>query len=398
MNEHILIVDDDKKIAQRYREILEKAGYKIDTAYDGKEGLDKLRKLGADLVILDIQMPKMDGIKVLEVIRDDPNMRKTKVLVISSYAYKGAGRKAGKVGEEKGGWKGRIEVKGKQDVEEKKIPGKRHGINITRTRKLPIEGWLADEVENAIRTNLKPLEREKEDNEPDRILIVDDDKKIVEKIASWLKPEGYRISLAYNGAEALEKLSREPIDLVILDLNMPDTTGEDVIRIMRSIPVIDEIPVVVFTCAQDTTTYKDLFGIHPGTEIIDQTNIRSRIQRYKYSISETYDKPAESKLLSLLHLDKPRFLFARIKKELSKRRRLGCSYLKYSITILRSKKGNWLEGYLEGYKTAKMGLEYPCSYCEEKRNLIYQYTISHPFQYLCEGCAKELKTRYPSFA
>ncbi len=395
---HILIIDDDKDLVRKYTEILTKADYSVGYAYDGQEGLGKLKTQEADLVILDIKMPRMNGIKVLEAIRDDEALRKTKVLVISSYAYKAAGRKAGKVGSEKGGWKGRIKVRSKQDVQEKEIPGKRHGIDVTRIRKLPLERWLADEVERALQAKPQAIEREKQGNEPDGVLIVDDDKEIVEKIASWLKPERYELLFAYNGAEALEKLSKEPIDLVILDLNMPDTTGEDVIRIMRSIPVVDNIPIIEITSGQDTTTYKDLFGIYPGTDIIDENNIRSRIHRYKYNILETYDKPQEDKLSSLLHLDKPRLLLARIKKELAERRRLGCSYLKQPITILRNKKGMWLEGYLEGYVIANMNSEYPCSYCEEKRMPAYQDTTFYPSQYLCEGCTKELKARYPSFA
>ncbi len=397
---HILIIDDDKELVNKYKEILGKADYSIGYAYDGQEGLDKLKTIGADLVILDLHMPRMNGVKVLEAIRDDSNLRKTKVLVISSYAHSRIGTKAYTKGKEKGGYQGRIKLKGKSDIEEKKFPGKRRGMDIVRTRQVHLEGWLIDEVENALKSNLQSLEREKQDNEPDRILIVDDEKNITDKIASWLKEEGYKLLFACNGTEALYKLSTEPVDLVILDLKMPETTGEEVIRIMRSIPVIRDIPILVFSSLQDTTTYKDIFGISAGMEIIDHTNIRSRIQRYKYALGQTYDKPSESKLSSLLHLDKPRTLLARLKKELRERRRLGCGYLKQPITILQNKKGRWLEGYLEAYKPVgdtKRDLS-KCDYCNEKKPVAYESRVTTFRQFLCQDCAKELKAKYPAFA
>jgi CheY-like chemotaxis protein len=400
---HILIIDDDKALVNRYKEILAKADYSLGYAYNGQDGIEKLKTIGADLVILDIKMPKMSGIKVLELIRDNPKLRKTKVLVISSYAYKGLGRKASKSGQEKGGWKGRFEIKHKSYTQEKKFLGEGRGIAIIRTRHLDLKSWLIDEVENALKAKPQVFEREKEDSEPNRILIVDDEKDTVHKIASWLKPEGYELLFAYNGTEALEKISKEPIDLVILDLKMPETTGEDVIRIMRSIPVVRDIPIVVFSSVQDTTTTDSLMDLMPTREFIDETNIRSRIHRYKYTLGETYDKPEESKFLTLLHLDKPRSLVSRVKKELSERRRIGYGYKKRPITLLRSKKGNWLEGYLEAYKEfagERPWEKYPCSYCEEDKYVAYESRLPHVSfdRYLCEDCAKELKEKYPSFA
>lgn len=69
MKNRILVVDDEKAIADIIKFNLEKEGYIIDTAYDGKEGLDKVNKLKPDLIILDVMMPKIDGFQVLKKIR-----------------------------------------------------------------------------------------------------------------------------------------------------------------------------------------------------------------------------------------------------------------------------------------------------------------------------------------
>lgn len=420
MNERILIIDDDKKLVARYREILEKGGYQIDTAYNGKEGLEKLKEKGADLVILDLKMPKMDGVKVLEVIRDDEALRKTKVLVISSYAYKNAltwyggkftttkrftrtGRKAAHTGETKTGEAEKFEILPKQRPEMKEVfyfGGRDKYPESEREFQNRLKRWLLDSVEGILKAKPQPLEREKAENEPDRVLIVDDEKTMVEKIASWLKPEGYELLFAYDGGEALEKIAKEDIDLVILDLKMPDTTGEDVIRVMRSIPVVNHIPIVVFTSVKDTTTTDSLMDIMPTREFIDETNIRSRIHRYKYALGETYDKPKEDKFLRLLHLDKPRYFLARVKKELTERRRLGYGYKKYPITLLRSKKCHWLEGYLEGYESYYGGEHCKCAYCEEEDKypaLEYRKMSTWSPPRICGDCAKELKAKYPSY-
>ncbi|EKN69791.1 two-component response regulator [Neobacillus bataviensis LMG 21833] len=66
------------------------------------------------------------------------------------------------------------------------------------------------------------------------ILIVDDDKEIVQLIAIYLQNEGYKISKAFNGEEALTLFEKEKIDLIILDVMMPKVDGLEVCRILRA--------------------------------------------------------------------------------------------------------------------------------------------------------------------
>ena len=85
---HILIVEDNKKLVEVYRRALERTGYKVFCAYNGKEGLKKLKETKVDLVVLDLKMPKMSGDRFLKVIRQDPQYKDLKVLVISSVLTK----------------------------------------------------------------------------------------------------------------------------------------------------------------------------------------------------------------------------------------------------------------------------------------------------------------------
>src|SRR5687767_12244128 len=62
----ILIIDDEKAIRKTMREILEYESYQVDEAENGVDGLNKLRDENYDIVLLDIKMPKMDGMEVLE--------------------------------------------------------------------------------------------------------------------------------------------------------------------------------------------------------------------------------------------------------------------------------------------------------------------------------------------
>lgn len=69
MSAHILVVEDEVHLAEGIRENLEAEGYSVDIARDGLTGLDRWRAGGVDLIVLDVMLPRMDGLVVCETIR-----------------------------------------------------------------------------------------------------------------------------------------------------------------------------------------------------------------------------------------------------------------------------------------------------------------------------------------
>lgn len=80
----ILIVDDSATKRALYKGMLEKGGYKTIEAKDGKEGVDKVRGESPDIIIADMSMPKMDGFKMIEIIKADENGKFIPVICVSA--------------------------------------------------------------------------------------------------------------------------------------------------------------------------------------------------------------------------------------------------------------------------------------------------------------------------
>ena len=78
----------------------------------------------------------------------------------------------------------------------------------------------------------------------DKILIVDDEFKIAEVIEAYLKREGFLTAIATNGKEALNIVNNEKISLIILDLMLPDISGEEICKKVKD---IYNIPVIMLT-------------------------------------------------------------------------------------------------------------------------------------------------------
>ncbi len=80
----ILIVEDDAGVQTMYRRFFELEKFEVETASDGLEGLEKVRKYIPDLIALDIMMPGMDGVKVLSEIKGDPTTRHIPVIMLTN--------------------------------------------------------------------------------------------------------------------------------------------------------------------------------------------------------------------------------------------------------------------------------------------------------------------------
>ncbi len=88
MSQLVLIAEDEPHILESLQFLLERAGLLVATASDGTEAIRSIRELCPDLVILDIQMQHHSGLEVLKMIRADPELNKTKVLILTAKRLK----------------------------------------------------------------------------------------------------------------------------------------------------------------------------------------------------------------------------------------------------------------------------------------------------------------------
>jgi len=84
MAKKILLVEDEEIIIDLLQKKLANEGYEITVARNGLDGLEKMRKIKPDLVLLDIIMPKLGGFGVMEEMRKDPELKNTPIIIISN--------------------------------------------------------------------------------------------------------------------------------------------------------------------------------------------------------------------------------------------------------------------------------------------------------------------------
>jgi len=82
----ILIVEDDPLMSRMYQKIFKFEGYEVEFAEDGEEGFEKIKTTKPTLVLLDIMMPKLNGLQVLEKIKLDPELKRIPVVMLTNLA------------------------------------------------------------------------------------------------------------------------------------------------------------------------------------------------------------------------------------------------------------------------------------------------------------------------
>jgi phosphate regulon transcriptional regulator PhoB len=116
---------------------------------------------------------------------------------------------------------------------------------------------------------------------PKKILVVDDEKDIVEMIAYNLEKEGFAVAKAYDGNEALEIVRTKKPNLIILDLMLPGIQGLDVCRMVRTRYGKEAIPIIMLTAKSDDLD--KILGLEMGADdyITKPFNIRELIARVR---------------------------------------------------------------------------------------------------------------------
>ncbi len=204
----VLVIDDDpvqRDVTQRY---LRKEGFTTRTASGGEEGLRLARQMLPAAITLDVMMPEMDGWSVLAALKDDPMLRDIPVIMLTMIDDP-----------ERGFTLGASEYATKP---------------VNRRR-------LAQILKKY--TCLQP---------PCPVLVVDDDATTRSLMRRMLEKEGWTVSEAGNGIEALESMEANRPNLIFLDLMMPEMDGFTFASEVRRHPEWHSIPIVVVT-SQDLT-------------------------------------------------------------------------------------------------------------------------------------------------
>jgi two-component system cell cycle response regulator DivK len=98
MSKRILVIEDTEDNRQILRDLLGMAGYDMIEAHDGAEGVAKAAEHKPDLILMDIQMPVMDGYEATRRIKSDPALQAIPVIAVTSYALSGDEEKARRAG------------------------------------------------------------------------------------------------------------------------------------------------------------------------------------------------------------------------------------------------------------------------------------------------------------
>jgi two-component system, cell cycle response regulator DivK len=88
MSERILVVEDNAKNLKLLRDVLQFSGYEVAEARSGEEGVELAGRRTPDLILMDLQLPGIDGIEALRLLRENPATRAVPVVAVTAFAMK----------------------------------------------------------------------------------------------------------------------------------------------------------------------------------------------------------------------------------------------------------------------------------------------------------------------
>jgi len=132
-----------------------------------------------------------------------------------------------------------------------------------------------------------------------KILVVDDEPDIVELVTYNLKKEGFDVSSAFDGEEALARIRKEKFDFIILDLMLPGIQGVEICRIMRSDPLTKNIPIIMLTAKGEEID--KILGLEIGADdyMTKPFNPRELLARIKTVMRRTSERTIDETVVRI---------------------------------------------------------------------------------------------------
>ena len=268
----ILLVDDSEPNRHMLARRLERRGHQVLEAVDGRQAVDMTRAESPDLVLMDLNLPVLDGWTATGHIKAIPGARPVPVIALTAHAMSGDRQKALQAGCDDYDTKpvdfprllGKIEALVKAPSVTLSPPRPPQPQPLPSSPVAP-NGSPADGVEvlavavvtdDGVTAALTPATADAVtggDGRPavsessGRVLVVDDTEANRALAASWLRRKGFAVDTAGDGYEALERIEGESYDAVLLDVMMPGINGIEVLRRLRQSHAPTELPVIMAT-------------------------------------------------------------------------------------------------------------------------------------------------------
>jgi DNA-binding response OmpR family regulator len=234
MKPHVLVVDDSLTVRMDLRGVLHEAGFLV-TACETKSAAQKaLRSRVYALVILDILLPDGSGIDLLKEIRSETEFVNLPVIMLSTEAEV------------------RHRIRGLTTGADEYV-GKPYD-----------SAYVAKCARGLAMGPSSGAGAHSEGHTGKKILVVDDSPTYLDALAELLREDGHDVVLAHSGEEALELLSVEIVDAIVLDLLMPGIGGLEACRRIRSNPAQQHIPIMMLTGRDDTAARTQ--GMNAGVD------------------------------------------------------------------------------------------------------------------------------------
>ena len=223
----VLIVDDNKMNCNLYQQMCAGWGYRSSLAFDGVSGLATMEEAMRDgdpfrLILLDQQMPGLTGLDLASLVRNRPDLRDVKMILLSSSLNRDESELAEQIGVS------RALSKPVRRVTLQEVILETFGVKSPKVRTCSTHD---------------PCEPVSE-KEAMHILLVEDNPINQNLARRRLEKLGHRVELAENGRVAFEAVQKNTFDAILMDVQMPDVDGFEATRLIREYEVTEDIPPI----------------------------------------------------------------------------------------------------------------------------------------------------------
>ncbi len=249
----IIIIEDDIVLRDVLSEKLEKNGYIVDRAADGVIGMQKIREMKPDCILLDILMPNKNGIEVMEELHADPSLKDIPVIIISNSGQPVEIQRAQELGAREFLIKAIFDP---NEVLEKVSNVLKKGNTVsTGDESAHAQGAQKTETIGSSKDNhaIAPPSADLSHNTSKKkkdnifILVIEDDKFLRELLVRKLTGEGFDVQNAIEAGAAFQILSQRKPNIVLLDLILPGVDGFEILSRIKADPKISDIPVIILS-------------------------------------------------------------------------------------------------------------------------------------------------------